>query len=322
MRSPRFLSLLAAVLGLGLVLPGCGNDDAFTSSDTDGSTPAGGQITVGGADFTEMNIMIEMYRLLLEDAGYEVDTKQAKDREIYAKALERGEIDVVPEYAATFAEYLNVRANGPAATEEAPIATNDAQETVEAARPLAEDLGLRILEPAEAADQNGFAVAQSYAEENDLETLSDLGEAVDEPIVLAATEECPDRPFCAPGLEDTYGIEIGKILPLGFGAPQTKEAVQDGEAQLGLVGTTDGTLGQFDLKLLEDDKNVQLADNLVPVVNAETAGDQQIAETLNQLSETLTTEDLTTLNAQVDAERQKPEDVARQYLEDKGLLDE
>ncbi len=321
MRPTRSLPHLAAMLGLSLVLTACGNEDAFTTGDADGATSAG-QITVGGADFTEVDIMIEMYRLLLEDAGYQVDIKQAKDREIYAKALVRGEIDVVPEYAATFAEYLNVRANGPSATEEAPIATNDAQETVEAARPLAEDLGLRILEPAEAADQNGFAVAQSYAEENDLETLSDLGEAVDEPIVLAATEECPDRPFCAPGLEDTYGIEIGAILPLGFGAPQTKEAVRDGEAQLGLVGTTDGTLGQFDLKLLEDDKNLQLADNLVPVVNAETAGDEQIADTLNQLSETLTTEDLTTLNAQVDAERQKPEDVARQYLEDKGLLDE
>ncbi len=322
MRPPRYLALLAAVCGLSLVLTACGNEDAFTSSDTDTSPAAGGEITVGGATFTEMQIMSEMYRLLLEDAGYEVDTKTANNREIYAKALERGEIDVVPEYAATFAEYLNVRKNGPTATEDAPIATNDAQETVEAARPLAAELGLQILEPAEAADQNGYAVAQSYADENGLETLSDLGEAVDEPIVLAATEECPDRPFCEPGLEDTYGIEIGEILPLGFGAPQTKEAVRDGEAQLGLVGTTDGTLGQFDLKLLEDDQNLQLADNLVPVVNAESAGDEQIAETLNQLADTLTTEDLTTLNAQVDAERQKPEDVARQYLEDKGLLGE
>jgi osmoprotectant transport system substrate-binding protein len=87
-----------------------------------------------------------------------------------------------------------------------------------------------------------------------------------------------------------------------------------------LVGTTDGSLEQFGLVLLEDDKSLQNSENLVPIVNEEAASDATVAEVLNKLSETLTTEDLATLNGQVDLERQKPETVAQAYLEDKGLI--
>ena len=74
------------------------------------------------------------------------------------------------------------------------------------------------------------------------------------------------------------------------------------------------------LVLLEDDKALQLADNLVPIVNAESAGDDAIAEALNALADVLTTDDLATLNAQVDAERQQAADVALAYLEEQGLI--
>lgn len=324
----RRSAALAAVAGLALTLSACGgDDDPFEDADGGDSTTAaedggggGGDITVGGANFTEMVIMQEMYAALLEDAGYSVDIQSVDAREIYAPALESGEIDVVPEYAATFAEYLNGAINGPDAPSDAPIATADAQETVEAARPLAEQRGLTILDPAEAASQNAFAVSRQFADENGLTTLSDLA-ALGQPITLAAVEECPDRPFCEPGLESVYGLDIvDPPLALGFSTTQTKQAVQNGDAQLGLVGTTDGTLDQFDLVVLEDDQALQRADNLVPVVNTESAGDPEIAEALDQLADVLTTEDLAMLNTQVDAERQQAPDVARAYLEDKGLL--
>jgi osmoprotectant transport system substrate-binding protein len=310
-----------AALGLALVLAACGgDDDGAPTNEGDGPAEAGGELTVGGATFTEMAIMQEMYRALLEDAGYTVTIQAVENREIYEPALESGEIDIVPEYAATMAEFLNAKINGPDAPSESPVATTDAAETVENMRALADEVGLAVLEPAEAASQNGFAVSQEFAEANGgLRTLSDLA-ALGESLVLAAVEECPDRPFCQPGLEETYGLQFSEVLPLGFSSPQTKEAVAAGDAQLGLVGTTDGTLGDYGLTLLEDDQNLQLADNLVPVVNAETAGDETIANVLNQLAAVLTTEDLAELNAAVDAERQLPEDVARQYLEDNGLL--
>jgi osmoprotectant transport system substrate-binding protein len=309
--------------GLALAVGACGGgEDALETGGGESTTEAApaGELTVGGADFTEMAIMQEIYRLLLEDAGYIVDIQQAEARELYGPALESGEIDVVPEYAATMAEYLNARQNGPEAPVNAPIATPDAAETVANMAPIAEEYGLTILEPAEAADQNGFAVSQEFADANGgLTTLSELG-ALGQPLILAAGEECAERPFCEPGLESTYALNITEILPLGFSTPQTKEAVSGGEAQLGLVATTDGTLQSLGLLLLEDDKALQLADNLVPIVNTETAGDEAIAEALNQLASVLTTEDLAMLNTQVDAERQQPADVAQAYLEEKGLI--
>jgi osmoprotectant transport system substrate-binding protein len=320
----RKLQLIAvsAVVALGLAACGGGGGQPFggsSGSSTGGGSGTGGSgktIVVGGANFTEMQIMQAMYVALLQNDGYQTKTVTAGQREVYFPELSKGAIDVVPEYAATLAEYLNIGTNGKDAK---PIATNDPQQTVDAMRPLAEKQSVAILDPAKAADQNGFAVTKDFSDKNNVKTLSELG-ALGQSVVLAAAEECPDRPFCGPGLEKTYSIKIGKYMPTGFSTPQTKQAVKDGEAQLGLVATTDGTLGQFNLVLLQDDKHLQLADNLVPAVNSETAKDTKLVDALNKLSGVLTTEDLAQLNAKVDGERLKPQDVADQYLKDKGLI--
>ena len=317
------LRLLAGATGLAIVLTACGGGDdggdAFSEGGGGGDDTATSEaITVGGATFTESAIMIEMYRAVLEDGGFTVEVKPVENRELYAPELESGSIDVVPEYAATFTEYLNLAENGPDAE---PVATGDVDETIEALRPLAEEKGLEVLEPAGAANQNAFFVTEEFAEQNDLTTLSDLG-ALGQPVVLAGTQECPERPKCELGLEQVYGIDVTEDLPLGFGSPQNKQAVVDGEAQLGLSGTTDGTLDALGLVVLEDDKQLQNADNLVPVVNAEgPAGSDEVAEVLNGLSGTLTTEDLAELNRRVDEEREEAADVAQDYLSEKGLIE-
>lgn len=313
---------LPGLLAGSLLLTACGGGgDAFEEAEggSGGSTGAsgGGSLVVGGAQFTEMAVMENMYALLLEEAGYDVELQTAEQREIYAPALTSGEIDVVPEYAATFVQYLNREANGPDAEE---IATNDVQETLEAGRPLAEAQGLAFLEPAEAEDSNGFYVTQDFAEENGLQTLSDLGE-LGQPVTLAAGDECLDRPFCAPGLEETYGLDVTGVTGDSFASLTGKQKVVDGTAQLGLTGTTDGTLDGLGLVVLEDDQGLQAADNIVPVVNEESAGDPAVAEALNQLAPVLTTEDLTQLNLQVDEQRLLPEDVALDYLVEQGLVE-
>ena len=315
------LRLLAGATGLALALTACGGDDgggdAFSEGDGGGDAASSEPITVGGATFTESAIMIEMYRAVLEDGGYTVEVKPVENRELYAPELESGSIDVVPEYAATFTEYLNLAENGPDAE---PLASGDVDATVEALRPLAEEKGLAVLEPADAANQNAFFVTEAFATEHDLTTLSDLG-ALGQPIVLAGTQECPERPKCELGLEEVYGLDITEDLPLGFGSVQNKQAVVEGDAQLGLSGTTDGTLDSLGLVVLEDDKQLQNADNLVPVVNAEgPAGTEEVADLLNGLSETLTTEDLAELNRRVDEDREQAADVAEDYLTEKGLI--
>ncbi|MFP5347250.1 MAG: glycine betaine ABC transporter substrate-binding protein, partial [Actinomycetes bacterium] len=222
----RVRLMFAAVLSAAaLLLAACGggSGETFSKQSTGSSSGSGGSkghVVVGGANFTEMLIMQAMYSQLLQHAGYETETVTAGQREVYFPELASGRIGVVPEYAATLAEYLNVGANGAQAP---PIATNDATTTVEAMRPLAEKKGVVILDPAKAADQNGFAVSKQFADQHSLKTLSDLG-ALGQPVVLAATEECPQRPFCAQGLTKTYGIKISEVKPTGFGSPQTKQA--------------------------------------------------------------------------------------------------
>ena len=117
------------------------------------------------------------------------------------------------------------------------------------------------------------------------------------------------------------GLKITEIVPLDFGGAQVKDAVKNGEVQLGETGTTDGTLADLGLVLLEDDQGIQPAQNLTPAVNADYLADNpDLADLFNSLSEALTTEDLASMNLKVDLERQKPEDVAAQFLADKGLL--
>ena len=311
---------LTAGLGVALLLTACGgSDDPFEAESGDGPSSAGADetVTVASLGFTEAQIMVNIYSALLEDAGIPVEVQEVENRELSAPALENGELDVTPEYAATAAEFYNREANGPTA---ALVASPDVAATITALKTLVEPRGLAVLEPAQAANQNAFVVTKEYAAQHNLKTLSDLG-ASGLSVVLAGSEECPDRPFCLPALEDGYGITVSENLPLGFGTIQGKEAVRSGQAQLGLVGTTDGTLEALGLVVLEDDKNIQLADNLVPLVNsAGPGGSAEVATALNSLAPKLTTEDLAELNRRVDEDRELPKDVATDYLTEKELI--
>ncbi|MFG3492899.1 ABC transporter substrate-binding protein [Streptomyces sp. NPDC047972] len=325
----RVSRIAGAVLGtaaLTVALAACGGDSleegkkgSGGSGDADASGGGKGSLVVGAAAFTEAKVLAELYAQALRDAGYSVSITTVKNRELYEPSLEKGEIDVVPEYAATIAEFLNAKVNGPKAPEEKPVASGDATATVEALRKLAEPRGLKVLAVGGAVDQNAFAVTKEFAEKNKLKTLSDLG-ASKLKVKIAAGDECAVRPFCAPGLKKTYGIDVTGVDPKGVGTPQAKQAVKDGVDQLVLTTTTDATVESYGLVFLEDDKKLQNADNVLPVVNAEDAGSPEIAAALDKITKVLTTADLAELNRKVDAERAKPEDVAKAYLETKGLL--
>ncbi|MGY0485859.1 ABC transporter substrate-binding protein [Streptomyces sp. WG-D5] len=316
-RTRRVALAAVAVGALTAGLTACGGDSLEGKDGASGSGEAGkGKIVIGAARFTEAKVLGELYRQILADAGYEASVKTVENREIYEPQLAKGAIDVVPEYAATLAEFLNLEKNGADAE---PVASSDVDDTVAALRKLAEPEGLKVLDAGEAVDQNAFAVSKDYAKKHDLKTLSDLGKS-GQKVKIAAGDECETRPFCAPGLKKSYGIDVTGIDPKGVGTTQSKQAVKNGTDQLVLTTTTDATLDNFDLVLLEDDKKLQNADNIVPVVNAKDAGDKKIAEVLGKLTKTLTTDDLIELNRKVDAERQKEADVAKEYLESKDLV--
>ncbi|XIE79023.1 glycine betaine ABC transporter substrate-binding protein [Streptomyces sp. SBR177] len=322
----RSLRRTGAVLGataLAVSLAACGGGDSLEQSKSggaDGGSGGGkGAVVVGAAAFTEAKVLAALYAQVLEDAGYSASVTTVKNRELYEPALEKGEIDVVPEYAATLAEFLNAKVNGADAPTAKPVASGDPAATVQALKALAEPRGLKVLPYGGAVDQNAFAVSKEFAEKNKLTTLSDLGRSGLK-VKIAAGDECEIRPFCAPGLKKTYGIDVTGVDPKGVGTPQAKQAVKDGVDQLVLTTTTDATLDSFGLVLLKDDKKLQNADNVLPVVNARDAGSPGMAAALEKITKALTTADLAELNRRVDAERQKPEDVARAYLQSKGLL--
>lgn len=316
MKLHRTIALAASTAAL-LIAAGCGGDSGKGDNSSGNGSDNKGSLVLATQDFTEGNIIVAMYSELLTNAGYDVTTKAVTTRDVYLGELGKGGVDIAPEYLAGIADFLNTAQNGESA---APITSNDPDSTLAAAKPLAETAGITLLDPFQATNQNAYFVSQKFADDNNLVTLSDLA-ALDEPIKLAAAPDCVGRDDCEKGLTDVYGINITEVVPLGFGGAPTKDAVIKGEVQLGQSGTTDGTLADQGLVLLEDDKGIQPAQNLIPAVNSDFLADHSdVADLLNELAAVLTTDDLVELNAQVDVERQQPEDVAKTYLEDKGLL--
>ncbi|MFF8990766.1 ABC transporter substrate-binding protein [Streptomyces sp. NPDC014983] len=273
-------------------------------------------LTIGSAGFTESDLLAQMYAQLLNRAGYRTSVLTVSNRELYEPALESGQIDVVPEFAATFADWLNAKTHGAGAE---PVGSPDLGATMRALRALAVPRGLTVLPPGRAVDQNAFAVTAAYARRHRLRTLGDLG-ASGLRVRLAAGDECVQRPYCAPGLRRVYGIDVTGVDPKGVGTTPAKQAVRDGRDQMVLTTTTDATLDQFGLVLLADDRHLQNADHVVPVVNRSRAGGAGVTRVLGRLNDVLTTQDLADLNEQVDSWRRLPADVARAYLKDRGLL--
>ncbi len=320
----RRLATLLALVPLALVGACAGEDALNTDTEADpggtgdsASAEGGGTAVIGGQNYAEMQVMSEMYKALLEDAGYDVTLKLVESRDVYAPEMQKGKVDISADYLSSMTEFLNKQENGPDAE---TVASPDPEATVQELTALAEPTGIEPLQPAEAQNANAFAVTEEFAEKNGVETLSDLA-GLDQPIALAAAEDCSQRTDCEIGLEKTYGLDITKVEPLGFGTPGTKDALKEGEVQLGQVGTSDATLESLGLVLLEDDKELQNAENLVPMVNSDfIAENPEVAEILNEMSAGLTTEDLATMIGKVDLERQLPEDVAREYLEAEGLV--
>lgn len=177
-KTTRVLGASLGALALTVSLAACGGDSLEKSKDggsasadsSSGAAGAKGSLVIGAAGFTESNVLAELYAQVLKDAGYSTSIKTVNNRELYEPSLEKGEIDVVPEYAATLAEFLNAKVNGPKAPEEKPVASSDVAATVAGLEKLAGPLGLKALTAGEAVDQNAFAVTKEFAEKNNLKT--------------------------------------------------------------------------------------------------------------------------------------------------------
>lgn len=337
MNRARFSTLLALVLALALLAGACGSDDplaagggsdapaegesaasepAAGSSDAASSasdaTGGGGPITVGSTNFPEQLILAEMFAEVLEQGGYEVETRlNLGNREVVFPALENGEIDVLPEYIGALSNFLSESGE-----EEAGQSTDAVVAKLEEALPE----GLVALETSEAQDKDALAVTAQFAEENDAASLSDLA-ALDMPLRIGGPPETETRYVGIPGLEEVYGLEFSGFTALDAGGPLTIRALQDDQIDVGRVFTTQGEIQSEDLVVLEDDMELVPAENLVPVVRDE-AVDEPARELLDGVMAELTDDVLVDLNSQVALEDAEPEDVARDFLTERGLVDQ
>ena len=198
-----------------------------------------GSLTIGAANFSENITIAEIYAAVLRDAGYDASVRTIGNRETYLPALESGEIAIVPEYAATAAEFLNKRLNGADAPS---VASGDIEVTADALAELGSQVGIVFGDASDAQDQNAFAVTTAFAEQYGVTTLSDLAEACGGGLSLGGPPECPERPFCQLGLEDVYGVDVTDFASLDAGGPLTKTAIRQGEVSIGLVFSSDGEL--------------------------------------------------------------------------------
>lgn len=291
---------------LGLVLAACGG----AAGPGDAAKP---KVIVGSTNFYEQLTLGELYAQILEANGYTVERKfNLGAREIVQPALQSGQIDVLAEYLATLAVFLDKNAK--------PTADKDG--TAKVLQGLLGPKGLTLLDAAEATDQNGIVVTKATADRLKLTKISDLTPHAAN-LVFGGPPTCPERPFCAIGLRDKYGITFKEFKPLDSGGPLTVAALEGKQIDVALLFTSDPSIAAKGFVLLEDDKGLQLADNIAPVVRTALLDSDPgtgIEDLLNSVSAKLSQEELTALNRDVAVDKKDSKDVAAAWLKKHGLI--
>jgi osmoprotectant transport system substrate-binding protein len=305
MRRFRSTVLGAALLALLLVAAACGSGE--DDDGTTGGSQEKGELTVGSDAFAEAQIMGEMYAQVLENAGYTINRQlDIEAREVRLPAMESGEVDIAPEYLASLLSVVD-----PSQTP-----SGDPEEAAQQLEQPLSEMGLTVLDPSNVIDTNALVVTQELADQEGFSQTSDLAPIAGE-LTLGGPTECPRRPFCIPGFEKTYGIEFGDFKALEYGASIT--ALSGGEIDVALLFSTDGSIAENNFVVLEDDKNLQAADNITPLVREESLNDE-IESLLNEVSASIETDKITELNKRANVDVEDPKDLAEEYLNELGLL--
>ena len=306
-RSTALLSL--AAVAAALTLSACGSDD---DSGTDPFSSGGGDkdtIVVGSANFPESELLMQMYAQTLEAAGAKVETKpNIGAREIYMKAFESGDIDLLPEYNGALLAYLS-----PDGVSEGTTSPEDVYAALQKVLPE----GSETLPQSAAEDKDTLTVTQETADKYSLSTIEDLQPVADK-LVVGAGPEWQERYQGLVGLKDLYNVEFKEFKPLDAGGPLTVAALKDGSIDVGNVFSTDSAISTNKWVVLGDPKNLYTSQNIVPLIQSDKVT-PEVTEALNALSEALTTDNLTAALAKVQVDKQDPVTVAGDFLKENGL---
>lgn len=312
LRAP--LALLATLLTLTLAAA-CGNVGEEGGSGPSGDTGDASAIIIGSKNFTEQYVLGELYAQALEGAGLSVETKlDLGSAQVADKALRSGQIDIYPEYTGTaLVDLLGYKGK------DLPTPEATYQETKK--RYEQREPATTMLQPANFNNTYGVFVTREVAEEQNLQSLPDLAEASPDLTFVAFTEFL-SRPDSYPNMKKNYpAFDWEDIFTVNSIGGPIYQGVRQGEGEVGIGFTTDAQLASDDLVVMEDPKSIWPFYYPGPVVRSEVLEkNPKVEDVLNSVNETLDADTMRQLNAQVDIEMEDPEDVAKEYLEDEGLV--
>jgi osmoprotectant transport system substrate-binding protein len=303
----RRIGALATILAAALSLSACGGDPTASGGSGSGSGSGGSStITVGSANFPENELLAEMYSQSLEAKGVKVNRKfNIGARELYLKALKDGSIDMIPEYNGALLAALS-----PGGTVPNNVSTPD--EVLKALQKVLPK-GTETLTQSAAEDKDTLTVTSQTADKYHLKTIDDL-KPVASKLVLGAGPEFAKRYQGIVGLKKVYGLTFKEFKPLDPGGPLTKAALKKGDIQVANIFSTDSTIQTDKLVVLDDTKNLFLAQNVVPIVRSSKVN-ADVKSALDAVSKALTTEDLTKYLAEVAVDKKDPQTVAKEFLD-------
>lgn len=309
----RNLLGLALVGSLTATLAACGGGEDPLATD---STPAAGgsadasTVIVGSANFPESELLAEMYSQVLEAKGVTVQRKfNIGARELYLKALEDGSIDLLPEYNGALLAALS--SGG------APEGVSTPDQVLDALKKVLPS-GTEVLEQSAAEDKDSLSVTSDTKSKYNLSSIADLAPVAKE-LTAGGGPEFQERYQGLVGLKELYGVEFKEFKPLDAGGPLTVNALKDGSIQVANIFTTDSSIETNGFVVLEDPKNLFLAQNILPLIRSSKNNDT-ITSALNAFSAKLTTENLTEYLAKVQVDKQQSAAVAKDFLSANGLV--
>jgi osmoprotectant transport system substrate-binding protein len=308
--------LTAACTGLAVTLAACTSPGGNASSA--GGEPTGRPgtvITVGSFDFPENVLLAEIYGQALAAGSFPVRIlPNLGPRELVDPALMNGLLQLVPEYAGSALEFISLGRLS---------ATSDAGAVSRVLARSAAGRGLVAARPAPAQDANAIAVTAATAARYGLRSIADLARAAPR-LVFGGPPECPERAYCLPGLQRTYELRFKAFIPLDAGGPLTLQALEAGSIDVALLFTTNPAIPARHLVVLADDRGLQPAENITPLVRKDVVvryGPSLVA-LLNRISALLDTGTLRALDAQAELDGHGPRSVAKAWLRAHGLIPE
>jgi osmoprotectant transport system substrate-binding protein len=300
-----------ACLALAVVCCACARASG-PADHAEGVGQHGAVITVGSFDFPESVLLADIYAGALTAQGFLVRVlRDLGARELVDPALMSGLVQVVPEYSGSALEFVSLGRQS---------ATSDVTATGRALAGWVAGRGLVAGRPSAAQDANVIVVTAATAARYGLRSVADLARVAPR-LAFGGPPECPQRIYCLLGLKQVYGLRFRVFIPLDAGGPLTLQALQAGDIGVALLFSTDPAITADHLVVLADDRGLQPAENVVPLVRLDVVAryGPRLLAVLNTVSARLTTGSLRVLDARAELRGQGPRLVAESWLRTQGL---